>query len=321
MDHSIYTSTFLKRVFNKFNSQIKFTLQIYDLERERDLLQELVYKEENTIAQLTLQKSELEQSEENLRGLVKRLETAEKQTRAKVDEMEEFCEQQLLKLKEHESNEESLQSQVDKYEATETELANKLHSSVEELESRGKKSDEKIAALKGKNMDLKNQNQGLFDLVQGLERKETSLKQKVRSLETEETNLQQKVLELELGLNLAYVEIARVNAQKDSICTRFGTLDDENTECNIENLELKEENRRLVQDVDRFTSAESIHKDANRKMYLLLHENVDELQGCREQMLKLLKCQESHFICNNINDDIHLSKPVSTNIIITVHMH
>jgi len=248
--------------------------QIRDLEKERDLLQELVYKDDNIISEMTEQMYELEQTKSSLQDIVNRLETTGQQSAKKFSHLEQYCAELQLKLKNMESAERSLKSKLELSEAHEFELKKKLEETKVTLQNNSVKYKATIADLLQEKLNLENHSEELLSLVQNLESKENTLKLKVRSLEGSEVSLQEKLNDLESSLSSAYDDVVRVTRQKDCLIQRVALLEDENQELRCENSEIKEERRKLVAETERLTEVEYSLKESNRRMWLQV--NLDE---------------------------------------------
>jgi len=255
--------------------------QIQDLEKERDLLQELVYKDENVISEMSIRIGELNQSEKALQKIVERLEVAEEQTRAKVFIMESHCEKAKTELKRVESSEASLKLRLESLDTVEAELNMKLRNTFESLQSNEAKYKINMTELEREKLNLNQHVEDLSKRIKSLESKETALKQRVKSLESAEVGLHDKVGELEASLTSAYDDVTRTNRQKDCLAQRVDALEVENTDLKHENAELIETKNCHMTEIEKLAESERFLKEANRKMWLSLQVNLEE-QGCEQ---------------------------------------
>lgn len=257
--------------------------QIQDLVQERDMLQELVYKDDNIISDMTQQICQLDQSQKTLKKLVGDLEASDQETKLRVSQLESNCCEMKQKLKRKESTEASLKTKLSAYEKGDSELNAKIQNYTDLLQSNAAKFKDTVANLDSEKQALENRVEELTNLVKRLETKETNLKQRVKTLEASDTALENKLKDSEAALGVAYDETSRIQRQKDCMSQRVNQLEDEISELKNENSEVKESIAVLTAENERLSESEAFLKESNRKMWLSLQVTLDERESVQKK--------------------------------------
>lgn len=208
------------------------------MERDRDLLNEIIHKDETIIHELQLEISKLLQSEKDLQHLVDRLETAEEQMRRKADDVtvqNDDMEKQIEDLKESES---MLLSNVRKMRSTEFELKMRLEEIVEENRSNESTWKRRLSEMEIEKRLLQGKVKELDEQVGDLEGTEIVQKQKIKKMEKLEIHLRRELEDVRQECSTLACHIAEMEFEKEVLMQK---LEKQNLDFTTEVVHLKQE--------------------------------------------------------------------------------
>lgn len=208
------------------------------MERDRDLLSEIIHKDESIIYELQLEINKLQQSEKDLQHIVDRLETAEEQMRRKADDVtvqNDDMEKQIEELKESES---MLLSNVRKMRSTEFELKMRLEEIVEENRSNESTWKRRLSEVEIEKRLLQGKVKELDEQVGDLEGTEIALKQKVKKMEKLEIHLRKELEDVRQECDTLTCHISNMEFEKEVLMQK---LEKQNLDFATEVVHLKQE--------------------------------------------------------------------------------